>query len=165
MRRTACEELGNATKEVMGLAVTLSPPHSSLPFLSSPGGVSRPEGGVARHSWAVSVWPGLFAIRVCVAAPSSSCFPLLLSPLASSASLSLPPPPPLLPNSGSKDVSVAAPPPASCFPFSPASLVVFPYVCPLFSRVFSPLLGSDDLLCVPPPVLWTGVSSVSVLYG
>lgn len=158
MRRKVFEELGNVTEEAKGLY----PPHFFRPFLFSLVGVTRLEGSTA-------VWPGLFAIHVFVAAPSSYCFPLLLSPLSSSASLSVPPPPPpprlLLPNSGSRDVSVAAPPPASCLPFSPVCLVVFPYICPLFSLVSSPQLGSDDLLCVPPLVASTGVSSVLLLYG
>lgn len=153
----------------------LCPPQLSLPFWLSSGGVSRLECGVGRCWWAVSVWPGLFAIRVCDAAPSSSDFPLLLFLLSSSASLLHPPPPPLPPlrlplNSGSRDVSVAAPPPASCLPFSPASPVAFPCVGPLSFRVVSPLLDDDEdddddneALCGPPPAPWTLVSSVMVL--
>lgn len=157
------EELGNVKEEANSLAVILSPPHPCLLFSPSPGGVSRLEGGVARCWWAGSVWSGLFAIHVYVAAPSSCWLPLLLSPLFSFDSLPLlsPPPPPLCPplpqmNSGSSGVSVTAPPPASCLPFSPVSLVVFPFVCPLSPLVSSPLFESVDLLCVPPLVPWTG---------
>lgn len=157
-----CEVNGRVRATVRDLAVILSLPQLSLPFLFLPAGVSLLEGGVSRCWYALAAWPGPLAIRLYVAAPSSSFFPLLPSPLSFSASpLRLPP---LRLSSGSRDVSVAAPPPVSCLPFACVSPVVFPYVCPLFSLVSFPLLGSGELLCGPTPVPWIGVSSVVLLY-
>lgn len=157
MRRVS-EELGNAMKEATGPSL----PHFALSFLFLPVGGAPPDGSAA-------VWPGLLAIHVSVSAPSSYSVPLFLSPLSSSASLSLPllPPPlrPLLPNSETRNVSVAAPPPASCLPFSPVCLGASPCISPLSFRLSSPRLGSDDPLCVPPLVASAGFFSVLFLYG
>lgn len=134
-----------------------SPPHFSPSFRLGP------------RVGSAAVWPGPPAIRASASAPSCRRVPHCRSPLSPSASRPPPLPPPLPPpprkNSAPRNVSAAAPPPASCLPFSPVCLGVSPGAFPPSSPVSSPRLGSAGLLSVPPLAASAWVSSVLFLYG